>query len=188
MIHSAILKYAHRYPKTRINASSLQPHLAAEELIQRRAHLLIYHDVSLASMPHRDRMLVTKVIDEPYWMVHRPGHPIAARPHTLEALMGYDWALAFGVQFENSLPDGIRKILHDSGTPHYRLLSQTACTELAKQSDVLTTLPKSYALAMAARGEIAALPLPVGFQCSISAAVLRDAGREPTVEHFIECL
>ena len=102
--------------------------------------------------------------------------------------MGYDWALAYGVQFENSLPDEILKILQDSGIPHYRLLSQTACTELAKQSDVLTTLPRSHALAMAARGEIAALPLPVGINCSISAAVLRDAGREPTVEHFIECL
>ncbi len=189
MIHPAIMRFARRYPRTRINVSTMPPHLAAEELVQRRIHLLVYHKASLAGLPHKDRMKVTNVIDEPYWMIHRNGHSVASRPHTFEEVVQYDWALAgYDRLFEQSLPDDVRRMLEKNGVPHYRLLSQAACIELAKQTDILTTLPQSAAQAMIAEGTVEGVPHPGGFRFSIGAAVLYDAGREPTVEHFIECL
>ncbi len=189
MIHPAIMKFAHRYPKTRINVSTMPPHLAAEELLQRRIHLLLYHTASLAGLPHKDRMRVTSVVDEPYWMIHRTGHPVAERPHTLEEVLCYDWALAgYDRLFEQSLPEKLQTLLQDNEAPRYRLLSQAACIELARQSDILTTLPQSAAQALIAQGLVDGVPHPGGFRFSIGAAVLYDAGREPTVEHFVECL
>ena len=189
MMHPAIVKFARRYPETRINVSTMPPHLAAEELVQRRIHLLVYHNASLAGLPHKDRMRVENVIDEPYWMVHRKGHPVASRPHRLDEVLKFDWALAgFDRQFEQSLTQDVRDLLQENGVPHYRLLSQAACLELAKQSDILTTLPQSAAQAMVSEGSIDGVPHPGGFRFSIGAAVLYDAGREPTVEHFVECL
>lgn len=189
MIHPAILKFAERYPATRINVSTMPPHLAAEELVQRRIHLLLYHQASLAGLPHKDRMRISDVIDEPYWMIHRKGHPIAARSGSFEEVLDYSWALAgYDRLFEASLPDDVRNLLADHGVPHYRLLSQAACIELARSSDILTTLPERAARALIAQGEIAGVPHPGGFRFTIGAAVLHDAGREPTVEHFVECL
>ena len=189
MVHPAIIKFAHRHPNVRINVMTMPPHIAAEELLQRRAHLLIYDTSSLAGLPHRDRMREVRVIDEPYWMISRLGHPVESRSQTLEELVGYDWALAgYDRQFENSLPEEFSKLFRDNGIPKYRLLSQVACVELVKQSDLLTAAPRTAAQALAASGQVSAMPLPEQFRFSIIAAVLQDAPREPSVEHFIECL
>ena len=189
LIHPAILAFAQRYPKVRINVSTMPPHLAAEELVQRRIHLLVYHQASLAGLPHRDRMRIAEVRDEPYWMIHRPGHPVAERDHSLKDVARYDWALAgFDRYFEQSLPDDVRRLLEAHGVPRYRLLNQAACLELARQSDTLTTLPQSAAKAMVATGSLTGSPHPGGFRFSIGAATLHDSGREPTVQHFVDCL
>ncbi|MEP3420927.1 MAG: LysR family transcriptional regulator [Erythrobacter sp.] len=189
MIHPAIMQFAKRYPRTRVNVSTMPPHLAAQELIQRRIHLLLYHNASLAGLPNKDRLRITNAVDEPYWMVHRCGHAVASRTHSLEEVVRYDWALAgYDRLFEQSLPSDIRKLLQDNGVPHYRLLSQAACLELAKQSEILTTLPQSQARRLIESGAIDGAPHPGGFRFSIGAAVLHDASREPTVEHFIDCL
>lgn len=189
MVHPAIIKFAQRHPNVRINVMTMPPHLAAEELIQRRAHLLIYDRSSLTDLPYRDRMRETSVLDEPYWMISRVGHPVEAGPQTLEELVGYDWALAgYDRQFENSLPKEFSKLFRDNGIPKYRLLSQVACVELVKQSDMLTAAPRTAAQSLAASGQVSVMPLPENFRFSIIAAMLQDAPREPTLEHFIECL
>ncbi|MBO6609377.1 LysR family transcriptional regulator [Altererythrobacter sp.] len=189
MIHPAIVKFAQRYPKTRINVLTMPPHLGAEELLQRRIHLLIYNSASLMGLPHKDRMRETKVVDEPYWMVSRGNHPVHNRRRSLEDLARFEWALAgYDQQFETSLPEKFRKLFQESGLPRYRLLSQIACLELVKRTDTLTAVPQSAARAIAKDDHFSTMPLPENFRFSINAAVLRDAGREPSVEHFIECL
>ena len=79
-------------------------------------------------------------------------------------------------------------MLQESGFPQYRLLSQAACVDLAERSDIVTTVPESTARALIAKGAIDGEPHPGGFKFSVSAAVLYDAGKEPTVEHFVDCL
>ncbi len=167
----------------------MPPHLGAEELVQRRIHLLVYHTSSLAGLPHRDRMRETSLVDEPYWLVCRPGHPVFTQSISLEGLVHFDWALAgYDRQFESSLPDPYRHLFQEHGVPRYRLLNQFACVELVKRTDMLTAVPQSSAQAMAEKGEVAAMPIPGDLRFSIIAAVLCDAANEPAVEHFIKCL
>lgn len=189
MIYPAVKNFGKRYPETRISIVTLQPHLAAEELRQQRAHILVYHQTSFAVMPHRERMHVTKVIDEPYWIIHRHGAPIASQSHSLENLMrDYDWALPVGPTFEDSLPKGLRNLVIECSVPRYRLSSQAACIELVKHSDLITILPQSLANDLMEKGEVAAIPLPGEFRFAVGAAVLKDVGNETILEHFIECL
>lgn len=188
-IHPAILEFARRYPKTRINVASLEANLAARELQQRRAHILIYHETSFAVMPHTDDMHIVRVIDEPYSIAHRIGAPVGSRSHSLEELLlRYDWVLAVSRSFEGFLPDKVRHLVEGEGAPRYRIMNQTACIELVKQSDLLTGLPKSMADRLVQAGELAAIPLPGDFRFTIAAAALDDPAREPALDHFVECM
>ena len=189
MIPSAIEKFARRFPNTRINVETMPPHLAVEELVQRRIHLVLYHDSTLRGVAHLSRLRVRNVCDEPYWMLFRRGHPVKQAGCQLQDVAGFDWAIAgFDDLFEQSLPKDVQSMLQESGFPRYRLLSQAACVALAKCSDNVTTVPQSAAKPLIEEGVIDGLIHPGGFNFSVSAAVLYDAGKEPTVEHFIDCL
>lgn len=189
MIPPAIEKFARRFPKTRINVTTMPPHLAVEELIQRRIHLMLYHRATLHSVAQVDRLRVSDICDEPYWMLFRPGHPVTIAGELLEDVVEFDWAIAgFDELFEKNLPENVQALLRDNGFPSYRLLSQAACVELARTSDVVTAVPRSAAALLIKEGVMEGVPHPGAFNFSVSAAVLYDAGIEPTVEHFIDCL
>lgn len=189
LIPAAIEKFARRFPNTRIDVETMPPHLAVEELIQRRKHLVLYHDSTLRGVAHINRLRVRKVCDEPYWMLFRRGHPVRDVGRNLEDVVGFDWAIAgFDDLFEQSLPAEVQSLLQESSFPRYRLLSQAACIDLAERSDIVTTVPESTARALIAKGTVDGLLHPGGFKFSVSAAVLYDAGKEPTVEHFVDCL
>ncbi len=188
-IHPAILKFSRSYPHTKINVASLEAHLAAEELWQRRAQILIYHETSFAMMPHRETMHVVRVIDEPYCIIHRSGAPVASQSGSLkDLLLNYDWVLAVSRSFEAFLPEKLRHLVEGKGAPRYRLMSQTACIELVKQSNLLSALPESIARRLVSSGELEAIPLPDDFRFTIGAAVREDSAREPALEHFVACM
>lgn len=189
MIPAAIEKFARRFPNTRIDVETMPPHLAVEELIQRRKHLVLYHDSTLRGVAHFNRLRIQNVCDEPYWMLFRHGHPVKELGGELDDVVGFDWAIAgFDDLFERSLSSDIQSRLQASGFPQYRLLSQAACIDLAERSDIVTTVPESTARLLIAKGAVDGIPHPGGFKFSVSAAVLYDAGKEPTVEHFVDCL
>ncbi len=189
MIHPAITRFAERYPNTKINAETMPPSLAVEELIQRRIHLLLYNEATLSKMPHIDRLKIKKIVEEPYYVIARPGHPIQHTACQLPDIVQCDWVIAgFDNLFEISLPQETQALLKQNDFPKYRLLSQAACIDLVKQSDILTSIPKSVADPMIKDGKIDGFPHPESLQFSVSSAVLADAGSEPTVNHFIDCM
>ncbi|MEJ6594495.1 LysR family transcriptional regulator [Parasphingorhabdus sp.] len=189
MIHPAIGKFADRYPKTKINAETMPPAHAIEELIQRRAHLLLYNQATLSQLPHLDRLRVRKVVEEPYYVICRPNHPVLRTDLQLENIVKYDWVIAgFDSLFETSLPPETQALLKRHGFPKYRLLSQAACIDLVMGSDIVTAIPRSVADPLVNAGKLSGFPHPENLQFSVSAAVLVDAGSEPTVNHFIDCL
>lgn len=189
LIHPAIALFAKTYPRTRIVAETMPPAQAMEELIQRRIHLLLYHEKTLARLPHFDRLRVTNLVTEPYFTICRPNHKVLQTGRTLEDIVQYDWAIAgFDSHFEASLSIEVQALLRRHDFPKYRLLSQAACIDLVTGSDILSAIPKSSAEALIASGKVAGFVHPQQLEFSVSAAVLRDAGAEPTVDHFIECL
>ncbi|MEP2101094.1 MAG: LysR family transcriptional regulator [Parasphingorhabdus sp.] len=189
MIHPAITKFAERYPKTKINAETMPPTLAVEELMQRRIHLLLYNDATLSKLPHIGSLRIKKVVEEPYYVIARPDHPVKNTAGLLPDVLQFDWVIAgFDSLFEISLPPETQALLKQHDFPKYRLLSQAACIELVMQSDILTSIPQSVADPLIQNGKVIGFPHPDNLHFSVSSAVLVDAGSEPTVNHFIDCL
>lgn len=189
MIHPAIAKFAQRYPNTKINVETMPPTHAVEELMQRRIHLLLYHEATLSKLPHVDRLRIKNVVEEPYYIVSRPDHPIRDTARQLVDVVAFDWVIAgFDDLFETSLPPETQALLKKNAFPKYRLLSQAACIELVMQSDILTSIPKSVADPLIIAGKLDGFSHPEQLKFSVSAAVLTDAASEPTVNHFIACL
>jgi LysR family transcriptional regulator of abg operon len=189
MVHPAILKFAKQYPNTKLNAQPMPPSQAIEELLQRRIHLLLYHDATLSNLPHSERLIIRKVVEEPYYLISRINHPVLSRERSLAEVLKFDWAIAgFDALFEASLPAAIRKLLAKHEFPKYRLLNQAACIDLVMQSDILTTVPRTVAKKLINNGQVSGFQLPENLTFSVSAAVLIDAGAEPTVNHFIDSL
>jgi len=189
LIQPAILKFAARYPETQITVETMPPNLAAEELIQRRIHLLLYHEATLRQLPYFEKLRVRNIVDEPYYVIFRPGHPVAVTGQAMQDIVKFDWAIAgYDNLFETSLPSELQSLLKSHGFPKYRLLSQAACIDLATRSDILTTVPKSVALPLIERQVVQGIPHPGNLRFSVNSAVLTDAATEPTVNHFIDCL
>jgi len=189
LVQPAIIQFADRYAETQITVETMPPNLAAEELVQRRIHLLLYHEATLRQLPYFDRLRIRNIIDEPYYMVFRPGHPVTATRQRMEDIVKFDWAIAgYDNLFEMSLPAELQSLLKSHGFPKYRLLSQSACIDLAKRSDILTAIPKSVAAPLLENGILQGITHPGNLRFSVNSAVLVDAAAEPTVNHFIDCL
>lgn len=186
VVGPAIRSFREDFPKTKINAQTMPPALAIEELVQRRAHILVYHSDTISGLPHYKKLTITPLISEPYVVVFRPGHTIAKTDFTLRQITQFNWAIAgYDQIFEANLPAEISDILRENNFPQYRLLSQSACIALAIESDVVTTVPESVAAHFVKQGVLAAVPHPAKIHFSVSAATLADAGIEPTIGKFI---
>lgn len=188
-IHRGILEFRKHAPATRISAETMPPELAIEELIQRRAHLLLYHDDTVKGLPYANALRVKKIVEEPYHVVARAGHPAFSTDLAAETLFDYDTAIAgFDAAYEAAQPAELRAVLRERGFPTYRLLSQAACFDMVQRSDVLTVAPGSAIKALVDRGDLEAAPHPSGIEFSMTAATLIDTPLEPTVVAFLDAL
>ncbi len=189
LLHSAIAKFRQRYPKTRVRAETKPPLQAIEDVLQRRAHLLLYHRDTLRGLPQLKQLCPNELLREPYTLICRPGHPVLKSRRTIKAVLSHDWAIAgYDDQFAANLSPEKRSLFEEHDFPKYRLLSQHACIELVKQSDVLSSVPKSTADILVAEGLVDGFEQPGGFEFSIVGASLIDVAPEPTVAHFMECI
>lgn len=189
LLHSAIARFRQRYPKTRVRAETKPPLQAIEDVLQRRAHLLLYHRDTLKGLPQLKQLHARELLREPYTLISRPGHPVLESSRTMNAILGYDWAIAgYDDQFAANLSPEKRGLFEEHEFPKYRLLSQHACIELVKQSDTLSSVPKSAATSLLAQGLVDGFEQPGGFEFSIVGASLIDVTPEPTVAHFLDCI
>lgn len=58
LIGPATMKFRNHYPKTKLTVETMPPALAVEELVQRRAHMMIYHSDTISGLPHLKRLKV----------------------------------------------------------------------------------------------------------------------------------
>lgn len=189
LLHSALLEFRKAYPETRINAESKAPLDAINDILQRRAHLLLYHSASLAGLPQLKRLRMQELYTEPYYLMCRPDHPVLASKKGLTDILQYDSAIAgFDQHFAANLAPKHRQIFAEHNYPKYRILSQSACIDLAATSDIVTTLPARIARPLMTAGRLDGFALPGDFSFSISAGTLLDSAPEPTVSHFIDML
>lgn len=188
LIAPILLAFRERFPEVRVVAEALAPALALEEIVQRRAHLMLYHSATVAALAHQTRFRVEEVHREPYAIVHRAGHPHALPGSPIADLLALDWAVvAYDALFESGLPAPTRDALLNAGFPRYRLFSQAACLELATRSDVITIAPQSFLAARALGDGLAVRPLADDFEFAVSAVALAGADPDPALQCLIEC-
>lgn len=189
VVQPALVLFRNAYPNTKVTVQTMPPALAVEELMQRRIHLLVFHDRTIAGLAHQNRLKVKSVYQEPYKIVMRAGHPVLKTPMTLDDMLDVDWVVAgFDTAFESSLTADQKAVLAASNFPKYKLLSQAACIKMALGSDLITTAPESAVAHWVSAGKLCAVDHPMAMGFSISAATLADTSSEPTLTHFIESM
>lgn len=188
LITPALLAFRQTHPDIRISVETMRAEIAIEDLIQRRVQALVYHSDTLGTLAQARDLKIQPVFSEPYMIAHRPGHP-ATGCTSLQDLLAYDWAVAgFDTLYEANLPGPLRQQLAAADFPRYRLLSQSACLDLAADSAILTAAPRSAVTPWLASGRLTTSPYPASFQFSVSVATPIKAQPDPALEAFIAAL
>lgn len=185
LVHPALLTVREKYADSRISAETKPPLEALEDIIERRADLMLIHANTLKALPYGDRLKVTPIVDEAYAVVCRRGHKILSGARQLADIIPHDWAIAgFDMFFEQTLPNDLSNDLKAHDFPKYRLLSQTACLDMVRQSDVLTLVPQRSAAQLerqlggplGEKSDVESFAFPGPLRFSVCAAQLKTSG------------
>ena len=186
---AAISRFREAFPKTRIVAETLPPALAMQELVNRRAHLILFPEVTLQGMPPPQKLRLNSLIEEESVIACRPDHPILSVPEPYEEYFTNDWTVPGDYSYELSrLPADAQNRLKSEGYPRYRLNSLSACLALCARSDTLVLVPKSFVHPFIENNLLSTRPHTFTHQFSVSAAALSDSAYERSIDAFMECL
>jgi DNA-binding transcriptional LysR family regulator len=142
-------------------------------------------DVAVAHLQNLPAHIEAAVLlRDPFVVVARKGHPIAAAPLSLEAYAAQHHVL---VSPRGATSGALDRILVDFGLK--RRIALLVATYLAvpaalAASDLVATVPSRTARQIAAIGEIAIMPLPIDFSMTVSMAWHRRAASEPAQAWF----
>ena len=142
-------------------------------------------DVAIAHLRAPPATIESRILlRDPFVVVARKGHPLAAEPLSIEAYAGQSHIL---VSPRGDTSGAIDRILVDFGLR--RRISLLVATYLAvpaalAASDLIATVPSRTARQIAATAEIEILPLPVDLLMTVSMAWHRRAASEPAQAWF----
>jgi LysR family transcriptional regulator of abg operon len=189
LVHPALLALREKYPTSRFSAATKPPLLAMEDVLGRRADLMLIHENTHQALPNRGQLEITPLVNEPYKVACRHGHAALHSKRQFSDIVVFDWAVAgFDMIFEQNLPATLNAELQAHGFPKYRLLSQTACLDMVRQSDVLTLIPQRSAARFENDLEIALFDFPLPLRFSICAARRSQGLRDPLLDAFVAAL
>jgi DNA-binding transcriptional LysR family regulator len=166
----------------------MPPELAIAQLRRREVHLLLYHSTTIAALPDRRAFRVTKVIDEAYVAVMRRDHPVLQSDPSLDAVLGYQWAIpGYDRLYRAGISADLEEKYRRAGFPHYRILSLGTCLALAATSDLITLLPEPFARRELGSHDLAIMPMPLaeGARYAVSAMTLANEPHDAVLEELI---
>ena len=152
---------------------------AAEQLDNGAIDVAVAH---LRGMPaHLDSAVL---FHDPFVLIARRGHPLGARPLSIEAYAALDHIL---VSPRGDTSGAIDRTLADFGLK--RRIALLVATYLAlpavlATSDLVATVPRRVARQIVAIAEIDTLPVPIGLSVTVSMAWHRRAASEPAQSWF----
>lgn len=185
----ALSGFSRAYPGVHVALHGVPGTVGADQLVQRRADLLLVHRNVADQLAGRRGLAVTQIISEPYHVLFRQGHPVLQSDFSLEALLGWDWVLAgFDALFQEALPPASRELLLRRGFPKYRISSLGACAEMVEADDLLTLVPACVAAALCAGRGLASIPLPGAARFSVCGAARTDEIGSVHIAGFMECV
>lgn len=173
------------HPEIRVTAETMPPDLAIAHLRRREVDLLLYHSTTIRALRDKRAFRISKIIDEAYVAVLRHDHPALNSDRSLEAMLGYQWAIpGYDRLYRAAIAPEVEEKYRRAGFPHYRILSLGTCLELAAQSELITLLPESFARREAKAAGLAILPMPLGDSAryTVSAISLANEPPDPMVE------
>jgi DNA-binding transcriptional LysR family regulator len=171
--------FAEQAPRATLRLLPLNGADAAEQLERGAIDVAIAHLRALPA-PIESRILMR----DPFVVVARKGHPLAAEPLSIEAYAGQSHIL---VSPRGDTSGAIDRTLVDFGLR--RRISLLVATYLAvpvalAASDLIATVPSRTARQIAATAEIEILPLPIDLSMTVSMAWHRRAASEPAQAWF----
>ena len=193
LLPTAIVEFRKTSPDVRMLADVMPPHSAIEELVQRRANMVLFNMSTLEALPHAGRLHFQEIMAEDFIMLHRPGHPVSTKdlgPDTfLESLLAYPWAFPGYLNYlDGQLPAGMDEAVRQAGAPQYTLYSPTSCMNLSMATDVLTVMPLSLAVPNLESGRLGGKRIPGLPKYRIGAAYKKEAALEPNIKAFLGSL
>lgn len=188
-MHGALVLFRQVHPEIKVHIETMPPARASEQLIQRRANLMLFHPKAVEGLADRKLLRVQTLGSEPYLAVFRPGHPVEQTDQSIESMLAYDWAVAgFDTSYQSGLPPKQLELYQRFGFPKYRVLNQSVCIEMVSKADLLTVLPATAARPHLASGLLKAVPYPDGARFSMSAITLANGEPSAAVTDFITAI
>jgi DNA-binding transcriptional LysR family regulator len=171
--------FAEQAPRATLRLVPLSGADAAEQLERGMIDVAIAH---LRALPTTIESQI--LMRDPFVVVARQGHPLAAEPLSIE---GYAAQSHILVSPRGDTSGAIDRILVDFGLR--RRISLLVATYLAvpvalAASDLIATVPSRTARQIAATAEIEILPLPIDLSMTVSMAWHRRAASEPAQAWF----
>lgn len=166
-------------PHATLRLRSMHGADAAEQLDRGAIDVAVAH---LRNMP--PTIGTTLLFRDPFVVVVRKGHPIAASPLTVEAYAAQDHVL---VSPRGQSTGALDRLLVDYG--QRRRVALLVATYLAvpaalARSNLIATVPSRVATLIAAHAEIEVLPLPMDHAATVSMAWHRRSASEPAQAWF----
>src|SRR5271165_6395189 len=124
------------------------------------------------------------LLRDPFVLVARRGHPLAAQSPSIEAYAALDHVL---VSPRGATSGAVDRVLADLGLK--RRIALLVATYLAlpvalAASDLVATVPQRTARQIAATAEVEIMPLPIDLSATVSMAWHRRAASEPAQAWF----
>ena len=171
--------FAGQAPRARLRLTPLNGGDAAERLDSGAIDVAVAH---LRALPARFESMV--LLQDPFVLVARSGHPRLATPISIEAYAALDHLL---VSPRGNTSGAVDRLLMDFGLS--RRISLLVATYLAvpaavAASDLVATVPQRVARHIAAAADIAITPLPIDFAATVSMAWHRRTASDPAQTWF----
>jgi DNA-binding transcriptional LysR family regulator len=131
---------------------------------------------------HSPSLRMHPIIKDAVVLVHRPGHPQSGQAQLTE-LLRYPIAIPSRYYNENRLFQAFAQYA-DGLNVRYRLNSLTACVNLAAASDVVTFMPRSFALQAAQQGLIEVSTVELHLDVRLVAVSKASHSLTPAVKAF----
>ncbi len=143
-VEPAVIAFREAHPSERLSVEVLSLASGIEKLKDRRSDLVIYHRSPMSAVTIDEQIQDHEIFTEPGVLVCKRGHPVMTGGQTSDDLLKYDWVVApYEALYEDNLPATLRAAMNKAGFPKYRLISQNACIEMARKTDVLAIAPLS---------------------------------------------
>jgi len=171
--------FAEQAPRATLRLLPLNGADAADQLERGMIDVAVAHLRALPT-PIESQTLLR----DPFVVIMRKGHPLAAEPLSIEAYAGQSHIL---VSPRGDTSGAIDRILVDFGLR--RRISLLVATYLAlpaalAAADLVATVPRRTARQIAATAEIEILPLPIDLSMTVSMAWHRRAASDPAQAWF----